>query len=82
VSYDPTNRGALFRNDKGGNEKRPDYSGELNVDGRELRISGWLREAKDGRKFMSLAVSPKDAHRVAAQPKPAAAKDPDDDIPF
>lgn len=37
--YDNTNRGALFRNDKDGNEKRPDYTGKINVDGKDYVLS-------------------------------------------
>ena len=31
MSYDNTNTGAMFKNDKQGNEKRPDYTGRINV---------------------------------------------------
>ncbi|MEN9417101.1 MAG: hypothetical protein RI988_721 [Pseudomonadota bacterium] len=55
MSYDNTNRGALFLNDKQGNDKRPDYSGKLDVGGKEYRIVAWAREGKRGM-FLSLAV--------------------------
>ena len=56
--YDDTNRGAMFKRDKEGNEKRPDYSGPLNVDGKEWQIAAWISESKKGEKYMSLRVEP------------------------
>jgi hypothetical protein len=46
--YDNTNTIALFMNDKGGNEKRPDYRGKINVNGTEYAVSAWLQTKKDG----------------------------------
>lgn len=82
--YDDTNRGVLFRNDKGGNEKRPDYTGEINVDGKELRLAAWLRESKKGTKFLSLSVSAKDPRPdvPVEAPKEASNAQVDDEIPF
>lgn len=83
--YDNTNRGALFKNNKGENPKRPDYTGELNVDGVDFRLSGWVRESKQGRKFVSLSVELK-REKNAAQTVPAKAaeqaEEEGDDIPF
>ena len=87
-TYDNTNSGAIFVNDKGDNPKRPDRKGSLNVEGVEYWISGWMRE-KDGEPYMSLKVERKekqgekkpDAHNTAKsnayQPQPE-----DDKIPF
>jgi len=48
--------GALFRNDKEGNESRPDYKGDLTLEsGEKIRIAGWLKEGAKG-KFLSLKV--------------------------
>lgn len=57
ADYDNTNRGVLFKAKEKKNEKSPDYSGTINVDGKELRLSGWIKESKAGTKFFSLAVS-------------------------
>lgn len=64
ADYDNTNTFALFKNDKGDNPKRPDYTGTINVDGIEFQLSAWIREGKKG-KFMSGTVQPK---RDARQP--------------
>lgn len=53
AEYDNNNTFALFKNDKQGNEKRPDYTGTITVNGEEMRMSAWIRESKTGNKFMS-----------------------------
>lgn len=73
--YDNTNSGALFKNDKKGNEKRPDYRGTLNVGGTEYWISGWMRDSKAGAKYMQLAVQAKGAEGA---PQKKAQKTEDD----
>jgi hypothetical protein len=60
--YDNTNTGALFMNDKAGNDKRPDRKGTINVEGVEYQLSGWIREKKNGgEKFLSLKIERKDS---------------------
>lgn len=55
--FDNTNRGALFLNDKEGNDARPDYTGIADVvvpegakagDVVKLRIAGWIKQPKSG----------------------------------
>ena len=79
MAYDNTNSGLLARNDKQGNDSRPDYRGSINVDGTEYWISAWIKTGRDGtklagQKYMSLSVQPKDA--PAAAPAPAQAPAP------
>ena len=83
ADYDNTNRGVLFKNDKEGNEARPDYTGNINVNGNELRLKAWIKEGKTV-KFMSLSVQEKYAQKPAAnKPKPSSNfNDMEDDIPF
>jgi len=58
MQYDNTNKGVLFRNqEKGEGDKKPDYTGKLNVAGKDFRLAGWLRESKTGTKFLSVSVS-------------------------
>lgn len=76
MSYDNTNSGILTRNDKQGNENRPDYRGSINVDGVEYWLSAWIKEGRDGtklagQKYMSLSVQPKEARQDYAAPAPA-----------
>lgn len=58
--YDNTNRGVLFKDDEPKHEKSPSHTGTLNVDGKEYRLAAWVKESKTGRKFFSLAVTPKE----------------------
>lgn len=88
TEYDNSNRGALFKNDRKEKETQPDYKGSLNVDGTDYWLSAWLNESRDGKKYMSLSVQPKEerqesspATRMAAS-APAGGGEFDDDIPF
>ena len=89
--YDNNLTGMLFRNDKGDNEKRPDYKGSCEVNGVQYWISGWVREAgpnskRAGEKFISMKLEPKEQQaqpqRAAVQQQPATVANMDDDIPF
>lgn len=49
----------LFKNDKDGVETRPDYRGNgKDLDGNDIEVSAWLKESKDGKKYMSCKISP------------------------
>ena len=81
--YDNNNSGALFKNDKQGNEKRPDYKGKSEVNGVQYYVSAWIRQSKAGQTYMSLKYEPveqqqADVPPVAAPSAPVA----DDDVPF
>ena len=91
MSYDNTNNGALFKNNKT-KDSQPDYKGSVNVEGTEYWISGWIKAAgpnskNPGSKFLSVAVEPKDngfskPQRPEPTPKRPTFDDMDDDIPF
>jgi hypothetical protein len=89
ATYDNTNSGALFRNDRKDGDNDRDYSGSLNVRGVDYWISGWLKTSAKGIKYLSLAVKPKN-EALAIKPKneteSEAKKKPaesfDDEIPF
>ena len=72
------NRGSLFRNDDKSKDEDRDYSGSLNVEGREL-----INETKTGTKYLSLSVKPKEERDSdKAKPKGSAARELNDSIPF
>lgn len=81
--YDNTNSGILGRNDRKTLDTHPDFSGSINVDGKDYWLSGWVKERKDGSgRFFRLTVKPKDGAPTAAPRQSAAKADFDDDIPF
>ena len=59
--YDNTNGGALFPNDKKEKESQPDFRGNIDVEGKEYWIKGWKKTSKSGMKFLSLALTAKEA---------------------
>ena len=90
MDYDNTNRGTLFKAKEKKSEKSPDYTGTINVNGVEMRLSAWLKESKAGMKYFSLAVSEKiDQYQSTSNARPRSegrtdgnASHVDDDIPF
>ena len=80
MSYDNTNSGALFKNDRKETDKHPDYKGSINVDGVEYWISAWLNESSAGKKYMGLKVNLKEANNAPAPEVSLAG--PDDPLPF
>src|SRR5262249_60893968 len=83
MEYDNTNRGALFRNEEKdpNDEKDRDYAGVINIEGAEYWLSGWVRVSKNGRKYLSLSLKPKQ-EKPAESEKKSPAEDFGDDIPF
>lgn len=81
MAYDNNNSGALFKNDKQGVETRPDYRGQINVDGTDYWLSSWLKKDKNGNTFMSLSVQSKDA-QGKSKAKTSAKDLGEDPIPF
>lgn len=80
-NYDNTNSGVLFKNDKKGNEKAPDYKGKVNVEGKEKDIAGWIREGKSG-KFISIKISESMKKDNVFDNKPKTVFDDKTDLPF
>jgi hypothetical protein len=64
ADYDDTNTGALFKNKrKEDGDKRPDFTGTINVNGTEMWLSAWKKKDKDGNGYLSLSVRPKDGEK-------------------
>jgi len=82
--FDNTNRGSLFKNDakKDPDDKFPAYKGQINIEGQEYWISAWLKTSKQGTKFMSLSVQPKDRQSSEPTRKTTHVEDDSDSIPF
>jgi hypothetical protein len=75
-TFDNTNRGVLFNErDKKTKDGDRDYSGKINIEGREFWLSAWLKTSKKGTKFLSLSVK-------AMEPQPAESVELNDENPF
>ena len=77
ADFDNTNRGSLFKNDKKTEDRHPDMSGTINIDGTEFWISGWKKTSKAGTGFISLSVRPKQDQ--ASKPSVPAKKAKEDE---
>lgn len=73
--------GALFKNEDKDTEQHPDYRGSIKIHGQEYWLSAWIKEAKSGKKYMSLSAQPKQppTQQVRAGKHQEQF---DDDIPF
>lgn len=95
--YDNNMSGVLFKHDKQGNEKAPDYKGNCEINGVEMWISAWIRAKKSdpSQKFMSLSFELKDGQSFQSGSTQVQSDVPidtgdfgggpaagDDDIPF
>lgn len=81
--YDNNMTGVLFKNDKKGNDKRPDYRGSAVIDNVDLNISAWIkRSQKTGDAFMSLRFEAKAAAPKRAPVMNETPFDDDKDLPF
>jgi len=81
TNYDKLS-GALFRNEKGDNPNRPDYKGSFtNEDGKEFWVSAWVKTSKDGSKFLSLSMQPKETKSIPQQ-KTVNNEEKGDELPF
>lgn len=81
MEYDNSNRGSIFKNDKKEEERHPDMTGTLNVNGTDYWISAWKKTSKAGTSFLSLSVRPKQEDpRQSSQPTRKTKKDDLDDF--
>jgi len=81
MSYDNTNRGAIWGNRNKEKDTQPDYKGELNVDGVEFWVSAWKRKpgASDKAPALSFQVEQK-GQRTSPANKPQESQAADDDL--
>jgi hypothetical protein len=84
--YDSNLTGVLFKNDKEGNEKRPDYKGSAEIEGVQYWVSAWIRDTAKGKclsmKYERKEQQPQAAPKAAAPAPSAGYGAIDDDIPF
>ena len=93
MAYDNTNSGMMARNENRKTDKHPEFSGSINVEGRDYWLSAWVNEGKpggkmEGKKYFSIKLNPKESRSsMGAAParmdRPSYSSDNfDDDIPF
>lgn len=96
TGYDNTNRGIVGKNTRKAKDTDADITGSINVDGKDYWLNGWQKtNSRDGSKFYSLSVKPKEPRQEPAAPAgggysadktkrvaPAFDAPGDDDIPF
>jgi hypothetical protein len=77
--YNNNLTGVLFKNDKDGNEKRPDYKGSAEIEGVQYWVSAWIRDTAKG-KCLSMKYERKE--QQAAPAAPANNAPVFEDVPF
>ena len=88
MKYDNNNKISIFKNDKKGNEKAPDYRGTTTLKNQEYKVAMWIRTSASGTKYMSGTVeidTYKKQEEIKVDPFADFAKETDitdDDLPF
>lgn len=72
-------QGSLFKNDKKGNPKAPDYRGDAKLSGEMYELAGWIKTGAKGN-FLSIAIKKKGERQDAPVTRQV---EPDDEpLPF
>ncbi len=76
--YDPTNKGYIAKNERKESETHADYTGKVNIDGKEYWLNAWIKVGRDGtklsgQKYFSLGVRPVLDQAAPRRPAPAPA---------
>lgn len=84
MSYDNTDKGVLFKNDRKETDSHPDYNGSINIEGTEYWLSAWINEDKNGKKYMSLSKGAAKDNQGGSAARSSSKSDDfeDDEIPF
>jgi uncharacterized protein (DUF736 family) len=85
MAYEPKdNTGSLFKNDRKEKDTHPDYKGSALINGVDHWLDAWINEDRNGNKYMSLKLKPKEARgeHAAYINVRGAPTDLDDEVPF
>lgn len=52
------NRGYLYPNTNKTKPTQPDFQGKVTIEGKEWKLSAWENKSPDGKKYLSISVSP------------------------
>jgi hypothetical protein len=67
MSYDNLNKGAIWRNKDKQHDSQPDFKGNINVNGVECWLSGWVKKQGDNPNAPSVRLSVQPKEQVHAQ---------------
>ena len=83
MSYDKTNRGAVWKNQKRASEKHPHFTGNCDIDGQEYFVNVWKNDVSENPKKPLLSLSFRKKEEQAQPAAQAQSLDVDlEDIPF
>ena len=87
MAYEPKDMtGSLFKNDRKESDNHPDYKGSALINGVDHWLDAWINTDRNGGKYMSLKLKPKEAREPQAPQRWTAAEvngdDMDDSVPF
>ena len=81
--------GSLFKNARKETETHPDYTGRALISGTEYFLDAWINTDRNGGKYMSLKLKPKEARgnpgsnaTYGSGNRPPEPADLEDDAPF
>jgi len=74
------NSGSLFPNDRKTKDTHPDYTGQGEFMGQDVWISGWRKQTKAGKTFLSLSFKAKD--EVTGAKEQTVNIEVEDSVPF
>lgn len=77
--FDETNRGSIWPNKRKEKDTHPDFTGQINIDGKDYWLNAWKRkpDAREGAPSLTFTVKPKDGQapkhndRSSSQPRAA-----------
>jgi hypothetical protein len=72
--------GSLFRVPEKDKPEDRDYSGQANIGGELYWVSGWVKESKQGKKYLALKYKPQAERQTA--PRRSLKEDLGDEISF
>jgi len=75
------NSGAIFKNKNPKSDKSPPLTGSALIGGVDYWVSAWSKTDKNGEKWVSFSVTPKNPS-AAQKPKPDTSSYDEDSIPF
>jgi len=85
MEYDNVNRGQIWKNENRKTDTHPQFTGSINVDGKEYWLSGWTRKegANPKSPAMSFSVQPKEPKAETINDSNSLVNNEfDDSIPF